>query len=61
MGNQCRFYPTCSCYAIDAFTHYQFFKATYLTLNRLWRCQPFYQGGLDPVPCKHYHEDYHGL
>ena len=50
MGNQCRFYPTCSHYALDAFQEYHFFKAGFLTLKRLWRCQPYYAGGFDPIP-----------
>lgn len=50
VGNQCRFYPTCSCYATEAFEQHSFFKASCLTLHRIWRCQPFYPGGEDPVP-----------
>ncbi len=52
MGGQCRFYPSCSHYAIDAFKHHHFFKACYLTLYRLGRCQPFCCGGVDPIPTK---------
>ncbi|MEO1896103.1 MAG: membrane protein insertion efficiency factor YidD [Methylococcales bacterium] len=50
MANSCRFYPTCSEYALEAFEEYGFFKAFYLTIKRLFRCQPFCKGGVDPLP-----------
>ncbi len=46
----CRFYPTCSAYAAEAFSTYRFFKALRLTLRRLLRCNPLCKGGYDPVP-----------
>ena len=47
----CRFTPTCSHYAADAFRNQPFFRACGLTLWRLARCHPFYHGSLiDPVP-----------
>lgn len=46
----CRFHPTCSEYALDAFTHYNSFKALWLTIKRLIRCQPLCTGGYDPLP-----------
>jgi uncharacterized protein len=47
----CRFTPTCSQYAADAFRHHPFFRACGLTLWRLARCHPFYHGSpIDPVP-----------
>ncbi|ADU65563.1 membrane protein insertion efficiency factor YidD [Desulfurispirillum indicum] len=46
----CRFTPTCSSYALEAFTRHGFFKGFYLTLWRLLRCHPFCKGGYDPVP-----------
>ena len=45
----CRFYPTCSQYAIEAFGQYGFLKGSWLALRRLARCQPFCAGGYDPV------------
>lgn len=45
----CRFYPTCSQYAVDAFERYGFLKGGWLALRRLLRCQPFCVGGYDPV------------
>ena len=46
----CRFMPTCSQYAIEAFSKYGFFKALGLTVWRVLRCNPFCKGGYDPVP-----------
>ncbi len=45
--NQCRFIPTCSNYAIDAYLNYGFLKATYLTLKRILRCNPFNKSNID--------------
>ena len=50
MHNACRFTPTCSNYAIEAYENYNFFKATYLTIKRIFRCRPFGKSGYDPVP-----------
>jgi len=50
IGNQCRFYPSCSCYAEQAFGRFGFFKGIYLTLRRLLKCHPWHRGGEDPVP-----------
>lgn len=47
----CRFYPTCSQYALEAITKYGAFKGGLLTLWRLLRCNPFNRGdSYDPVP-----------
>ncbi|MCR4608685.1 MAG: membrane protein insertion efficiency factor YidD [Eubacterium sp.] len=46
----CRFYPTCSAYAIECYRKYNFFKATGLAVWRIIRCNPFSKGGYDPVP-----------
>jgi putative membrane protein insertion efficiency factor len=47
----CRFTPTCSAYAIEAFKRHRFAVAMWLTVRRLSRCHPFYRGVLhDPVP-----------
>ena len=46
----CRFYPTCSAYALEAFSKRGFFVGMYLTVTRIFRCNPFYPGGYDPVP-----------
>ena len=50
LGASCRFAPTCSVYAIEALEVYGAARGSYLTLKRLARCQPWCQGGHDPVP-----------
>ena len=49
-GQQCRFTPTCSHYAIDAFTRHGTIKGVYLTIARLLKCHPWHAGGHDPIP-----------
>ena len=46
----CRFTPTCSAYALDAFYHRGFFVGFGLTVARILRCNPFCKPGYDPVP-----------
>lgn len=46
---KCRFYPTCSEYAIDAIEKYGVIKGTVLTGKRVLKCHPFHPGGYDPV------------
>ena len=48
----CRFTPTCSAYAIEAYKKRGFFIGSILTAWRLLRCNPFCRGGYDPVPEK---------
>ena len=48
----CKYYPTCSNYAIEALEKYGAVKGTYLTIYRLLRCHPLGGRGLDPVPAK---------
>ncbi|MEP1471341.1 MAG: membrane protein insertion efficiency factor YidD [Halieaceae bacterium] len=56
LGNHCRFYPSCSSYAMDAIEEHGVFKGSYLTLKRLGKCHPWHEGGVDPVPpCNHSH------
>ncbi|MBV34154.1 MAG: membrane protein insertion efficiency factor YidD [Rickettsiales bacterium] len=50
MGNQCRFAPTCSHYAIEALEQHGAIRGSWLTIKRLGRCHPGCEGGLDPVP-----------
>ncbi|SNX53780.1 membrane protein insertion efficiency factor YidD [Thermoanaerobacterium sp. RBIITD] len=45
----CRFYPTCSQYAIDAIKKYGIFKGGLMAIWRIIRCNPFNPGGYDPV------------
>ncbi|MEG1743575.1 MAG: membrane protein insertion efficiency factor YidD [Clostridia bacterium] len=48
----CRFIPTCSQYAIEAFEVHGAFKGFFLSVYRILRCNPFCKGGYDPVPEK---------
>ncbi|OED34387.1 membrane protein insertion efficiency factor YidD [PVC group bacterium (ex Bugula neritina AB1)] len=50
LPKSCRFAPSCSQYASEAFASLSFFKASALTLRRLFRCHPWSSGGLDFVP-----------
>ncbi len=52
LGNNCRFYPSCSHYAQDAVTTHGALRGSWLTLRRLGRCHPWHPGGVDPVPPK---------
>jgi putative membrane protein insertion efficiency factor len=52
-GNCCRFSPSCSQYAHESFRRLGFIKGMFFTARRLLKCQPFHEGGFDPVPsCK---------
>jgi len=50
LGNNCRFYPTCSVYAYQAIEKYGLTKGIFLGIKRLLKCHPFHTGGVDPVP-----------
>lgn len=45
----CRFYPTCSQYALDAIEKYGSVKGSFMAVKRILRCNPFNPGGYDPV------------
>lgn len=54
LGPRCRFYPTCSQYAIEAINCHGVQKGCWLAIKRLLKCHPLSEGGYDPVPqCKH--------
>lgn len=45
----CKFYPTCSNYMIEAITKYGSLKGLYLGVKRIFKCNPFSKGGYDPL------------
>lgn len=56
MGNNCRFSPTCSNYAIEALNEWGGVKGSWLAIRRVLRCHPWTVGGEDPVPSKHFNK-----
>ncbi|MFC3853266.1 membrane protein insertion efficiency factor YidD [Salinispirillum marinum] len=65
---RCRFYPTCSSYALEALEKHGAIKGSWLAVQRIGKCHPFHPGGLDPVPepkhshthssgCTHHHSE----
>jgi putative membrane protein insertion efficiency factor len=49
-GPSCRFHPYCSDYAVSAIEKHGLLKGSYLAIKRVLRCNPYCQGGHDPVP-----------
>jgi hypothetical protein len=50
LGQQCRFYPTCSQYAVEVIHKHGACKGSYYAVRRLLRCHPWHPGGHDPAP-----------
>jgi putative membrane protein insertion efficiency factor len=54
LGDHCRFYPSCSCYAQEAIATHGVLKGSGLAVHRLSKCHPWHEGGVDLVPpCPH--------
>lgn len=49
-GNQCRFTPSCSEFALEAIARHGAMRGTWLAMRRVARCHPWSPGGFDPVP-----------
>lgn len=56
VGGQCRFEPTCSRYALEAFRVHGLIRGARLMCTRLLRCHPLHKGGYDPVPLNRWGE-----
>ena len=52
LGNNCRFEPSCSMYALQALRVHGAFRGSWLTIQRIGRCHPWGGSGYDPVPEK---------
>lgn len=52
-GQVCRYYPSCSAYALDAVQQHGAVRGSLLSARRLLRCHPWAAGGYDPVPAPH--------
>lgn len=50
LGGRCRFYPSCSNYALEAIREHGLFRGSWLALKRVGRCHPLHAGGVDLVP-----------
>lgn len=56
VGGRCRFHPSCSNYALDAYRIHGPVRGSWLTLRRLARCHPWGGSGIDPVPGSEPHQ-----
>jgi putative membrane protein insertion efficiency factor len=54
LGSHCRFYPSCSCYAMTAVERHGALRGSGMALRRLLRCHPWSPGGIDEVPEKEF-------
>jgi putative membrane protein insertion efficiency factor len=59
LGPRCKYYPTCSSYAVEALREHGALRGLGLASWRLLRCNPLSNGGYDPVPPRHRHAGSH--
>jgi uncharacterized protein len=59
LGPRCKYYPSCSNYAVEALRVHGAIRGTGLAAWRLLRCNPFSDGGVDPVPPRRQHDHDH--
>ncbi len=52
LGSRCRFYPSCSQYAAEAILRFGLLKGGFLLIQRMMKCHPWHEGGIDCIPSK---------
>ena len=50
VGQHCRFYPTCSAYAVEAVEKHGALRGVWLSIRRISHCHPWHEKDVDPVP-----------